>query len=61
MSTPDNQQLPLFELEPSVPVPIMYASVEKSYGVTTPQESPYSKYIIYVDESGDHSLQTIDA
>jgi hypothetical protein len=23
-------------------------------------ESPFSKYIIYVDESGDHSLQTID-
>jgi hypothetical protein len=25
------------------------------------QKSPFSKYIVYVDESGDHGLQNIDA
>ena len=53
MKTKDaNRQLPLFETE----LPVKAAqedSVEKP-------DSPYSKYIVYVDESGDHSLQSID-
>lgn len=55
MTIPDDQQLPLFELDIlSTELPI---SPLKS--VTLPQ-SPFSKYIVYVDESGDHSLQNID-
>lgn len=42
----DDQQLPLFSDAPVV--------------VNLP-ESPFSKYIVYVDESGDHSLGKIDA
>lgn len=52
---PDNQQLPLFELDlssvqPAAPAPILGANVE----------SPFSRYIVYVDESGDHGMQTMD-
>ena len=25
-----------------------------------PSETPFSKYIVYVDESGDHSMEKID-
>ncbi len=48
----DNNQLPLFgmeeasQLELDRPEPII--------------ETPFSKYIVYVDESGDHSLLSID-
>lgn len=55
---PDVRQLPLFELELARP--------EVQEGATTGArnqnavKSPFSKYIIYVDESGDHSLQSID-
>ena len=36
-------------------------SGEKIAGVSEQAvESPFSKYIVYVDESGDHSLQSID-
>jgi len=60
MSTPDNQQLPLFEMDSSVSSQVLPVTTG-SLGITpTLPESPYSKYIIYVDESGDHSLQTID-
>jgi len=55
MSDQDHQQLPLFEKDPT------------STRQATPQpagtdrvDSPFSKYIVYVDESGDHSLQNID-
>jgi len=56
MTTPDDQQLPLFELDrPShellTSTPLKLAALP---------ESPFSKYIVYVDESGDHSLQNID-
>lgn len=58
MSAPDKQQLPLFELDLSEinkvePMP-------KPAEPPAPAESPFSKYIVYVDESGDHSLQSID-
>ena len=51
----DNRQLPLFECDPdSQPL--------KETGIEEPgqPESPFGKYIVYVDESGDHSLQSID-
>lgn len=51
MATPDKEQLPLFEQDCLVssqePQPLL-------------DESPFSQYIVYVDESGDHSLQSID-
>lgn len=46
-------QLPLFEIDNS------FSEVKKTQIAQT-KESPFSKYVVYVDESGDHSLQTID-
>ncbi|WP_299195077.1 DUF3800 domain-containing protein [uncultured Amphritea sp.] len=49
----EEQQLPLFEFDKAnIDVHATNYKVE--------QESPFSKYIVYVDESGDHSLQSID-
>lgn len=45
------QQFSLFENEESVQLPNLTESVI---------DSPHSSYIVYVDESGDHALQTID-
>ena len=45
------QQFSLFENEESVQLPNLTESVT---------DSPYSSYVVYVDESGDHALQTID-
>lgn len=56
MSKPDEQQLPLFELDSSGVQP----AIPITAAAATTTESPFSKYIIYVDESGDHSLQSID-
>lgn len=41
----DNQQLPLFS--------------EKASASDAP-DTPFSKYVVYVDESGDHSMEKID-
>lgn len=60
MSAQDNQQLPLFEIDTSIFSPVLPVTAELPRSTTTLPESPYSKYIIYVDESGDHNLQTID-
>jgi hypothetical protein len=60
MSAPDNQQLPLFELDTSDPGFAKSDTIRRDRGAQDLPESPYSKYIIYVDESGDHSLQSID-
>lgn len=60
MSESDNQQLPLFELEASDFSQASPVAIETTHTNLDLPESPYSKYIIYVDESGDHSLQTID-
>lgn len=48
------QELPLFEFEQS--------NIEKvqQHQPGPQEESEHSKYIVYVDESGDHSLQSID-
>lgn len=53
MSVSDDKQLPLFDSET---VKLSQSERIKEKGA----ETPYSKYIIYVDESGDHSLQSID-
>ena len=52
-------QLPLFELDPvqyGIPGQPPVSSSGNQHAVS----SPFSKYIVYVDESGDHSLQSID-
>ena len=50
----ENEQLPLFDFDE--------ANLKKvSQHQPTPlNDSSYGKYIVYVDESGDHSLQSID-
>ncbi len=55
MSKDDGAQLPLFEVDPdSLPDPSSLP-----FGLHH-DVSPFSKYIVYVDESGDHSLHSID-
>lgn len=56
MSKDQNTQLPLFEFDAEHIAPIQQTIKNK----ITEQASPFSKYIVYVDESGDHSLQSID-
>jgi len=51
----DDKQLPLFESPPER----LAAEVQAAPAIASP--SPFSQYIVYVDESGDHSLQSIDA
>ncbi|MGJ8619471.1 MAG: DUF3800 domain-containing protein [Methylophilaceae bacterium] len=53
MIAPEKSQLSLFEFDPSN---VQASEKEPVQDV----ESAFSKYIIYVDESGDHSLQSID-
>lgn len=55
MNKDDYLQLPLFEFDEDQ----LKAANELLKSVVS-EESPYSKYIVYVDESGDHSLQSID-
>jgi len=53
--TEEHRQLPLFELDD--------ANIEKQkqHSQDSPlEETEFGKYIVYVDESGDHSLQSID-
>lgn len=58
-ASPDTWQLPLFELDLTQrEVPGTSPAIDTSDPPTA--DSPFSKYIIYVDESGDHSLQSID-
>lgn len=56
MSKSDEQQLPLFELDLSGVQPANPMDVVAQADT----ESPYSKYIVYVDESGDHGMQSVD-
>ncbi len=55
MADLDDQQLPLFSADPLQ---------ESSRGPSAPAGpstvSPYSKYVVYVDESGDHGMANID-
>ena len=55
MTDIDKHQLPLFENDPSVS-----GSTTKTSQSAISLESKFSKYIVYVDESGDHSLKSID-
>lgn len=61
MPNNDEQQLPLFDLElsPSKEQPTTENVVDREDAAPI-KESRYSKYIVYVDESGDHGMQTID-
>lgn len=55
MTDRDDKQLPLFESDTEE------LKAHKNLPQNSPDvDSPYSKYIVYVDESGDHSLQSID-
>lgn len=49
MENNEDKQLPLFESE-----------VVSLPPTKQPEVTPFSKYIVYVDESGDHGLKTID-
>ncbi|MBN1008224.1 DUF3800 domain-containing protein [Amphritea pacifica] len=55
MSDKEEQQLPLFEFDKAN---TDIHSATHNYNVE--QDSSFSKYIVYVDESGDHSLQSVD-
>lgn len=57
MTESNKPQLPLFTFDEEVK-PLAQAKTSKSDEDIA--ESPFSKYIVYVDESGDHSLQSID-
>jgi hypothetical protein len=48
-------QLPLFHFDPTS----VQLDSEPELAAAK-AESAYSKYIVYVDESGDHGMQTID-
>ncbi len=57
MSKNKIDQLPLFDFDET------NVHTEAEQVVKVPEkvdDSPFSKYIVYVDESGDHSLQSID-
>jgi len=55
MAQDDDKQLPLFTLDEDA-LPKICTKAES----IDEQDTPFSKYIVYVDESGDHSLQSID-
>lgn len=51
----DDKQLPLFDIDEKELQRVKTRGVSSEEALT-----PFSKYIVYVDESGDHSLQSID-
>lgn len=57
MPSKDDKQLPLFDFEIDS-VSEESLNTDSDFDQTT---TPFSKYIVYVDESGDHSLQSVDA
>lgn len=56
MKPEDNQDLPLFAAAGADPNPKPKKPVE----VSSEEERNFGKYIVYVDESGDHGMQSID-
>jgi len=55
MTDLNDKQLPLFEIDvENLP------QVSPRAQTDIDQDTPYGKHIVYVDESGDHSLQSID-
>ncbi|MFT7559103.1 MAG: hypothetical protein ACI93R_001007 [Flavobacteriales bacterium] len=59
-STEEEQQLPLFRFDKEVKGLTFDAKLAESSFKTKGEESPFAKHIVYVDESGDHNLQSID-
>jgi len=57
MTKKDEKQLPLFEVDEAV---VGVAPHGGEVDTKIELDTPFSKYIVYVDESGDHGLQTID-
>lgn len=51
----DSAQLPLFEFDPD-----NLDKLSKHQPNVNGQDDQFSKYIVYVDESGDHNLQSLD-
>lgn len=57
----DTSQLPLFETDTTIETPLSNPDGLGIIQLRPPDsERQFSKYIVYVDESGDHSLQSID-
>lgn len=54
-NSPPHHQLPLFEFDDE-----NLEKICRHRSANDRQESEFSKYIVYVDESGDHSLTSID-
>jgi len=52
MSDQDDKQLPLFQAEQDNLVQEVHDEL-----ILSEKETPFSKYIVYVDESGDHSFE----
>ena len=57
MATEKARELPLLDQAASRPSPPERLALERD---STGANQPFSKYIVYVDESGDHGMQTID-
>ena len=55
MTNQNNMQLPLFEIDEE-----SISKQKPSTQIDSTKSTAFSKYIVYVDESGDHSLQNID-
>lgn len=56
-TTAKDQQLPLFQFDAELKA---HAHAPTADEIIRADESPFSKHIVYVDESGDHNLQSID-
>lgn len=56
-SISEDNQLPLFEFDTEVKALAVKPNADDE---TRADESPFSRHIVYVDESGDHNLQSID-
>ena len=58
MATDKEHELPLV-FDQTEPAPPSSKAVPPALEINTTSQ-PFSKYIVYVDESGDHGMQTID-
>jgi hypothetical protein len=59
MNEPNEPELPLFGRSKKEPDKAVPKTVPENFPEQPPAD-PYGKYIVYVDESGDHSMQSID-
>ncbi|MBR9886492.1 MAG: DUF3800 domain-containing protein [Oceanospirillales bacterium] len=53
----EDHQLPLFEFDAEIKALAHQPTADE---IARAEESPFSRHIVYVDESGDHNLQSID-